>query len=82
MNFHAAFDMPLAHAPEHPTTLDRRFDLLLERGRLARFQRNLREARRYDVAEVIAFWERRVCEALDAVWEAQENWKASRRHFA
>ena len=30
----------------------------------------------------IAGFERRVCQALDRVWDAQEDLKCSRRHFA
>lgn len=81
MNFHAAFDIPLAPAPPSPVARDRYFDLTLERNQLRRFQRNLAEARRHHVSGAVEHWERLVCIALDAVWEAQENWKAARRHF-
>lgn len=60
---------------------DRWFGLTLERNRLRWFQRNLAEARRHHCSSAIKHWERLVCIALDAVWEAQEDWKAARRHF-
>lgn len=63
-------------------TRDYRWELKSARTDLLRQQRKLHEARRFGVTYAIEFWEQRVVEAIDSVFEAQENWKAVQRHWS
>jgi hypothetical protein len=65
-----------------PSALDQAFELMRSRSDLRRWQHNLRMARLNSVHHAIKYWEQRIGEALDQVWEAQEDFKCARRHWA
>lgn len=67
--------------PRSPSN-DAHFAMTWARHDLQRHQANLARARLNNVHHAIRYWEDQVCLALDAVWEAQENWKAVRRHWS
>jgi hypothetical protein len=75
-----AYELP---APSFPIAANEMYgELLLARGELLRMQHNLACARSAWCSQAISYWEDRVIAAIDAVFEAQENYKASRRHWA
>ena len=76
------YDIPLPSPVPMAASANAHGDLLLARAELLRFQKLLAAARRMRVQHAIRHWERRVCQTLDEVFEAQENFKAMRRHWA
>jgi hypothetical protein len=75
-------DFPMPAIAPMPQARDAWFELLWARDDLKRYSANLAEARQHRVRYAIEYWEEQILRCHDRIWDAQENFRAVRRHFA
>lgn len=74
--FPSCLRTPFVPAARSTPLADANFALTMARNDLLRMQRRLHASRLWRIRSAIACYEDKVIEAIDAVWKAQENFKA------